>query len=171
MKKSGLADSPFFHVQLLQNTAGPASPKTPPQSSKKPVVSHPHPVKTAKSKTTKQETKRAKPEPRPLEAASQHPAKNGVLPRYHDTVVAWYHDTMVEAIRAAVKQFGKEAATHRWTPEEKKAVADIIYAYKGHNIRTSENEIARIAVNFVVEDYRENGENSIIHKVLKALNG
>ena len=49
-------------------------------------------------------------------------------------------------------------------------IADIIYAYKGHGVRTSENEITRIAVNFIVSDYRENGKNSFLDKVLRALN-
>jgi hypothetical protein len=92
-------------------------------------------------------------------------------PRHHATVIPRYHDTVIEVIRAAVKAFGKEAATHRFTLEEKKAIADIVYAYKRTGIRTSENELSRIGVNFLVEDYRKNGESSILHKVLKALNG
>ena len=97
-----------------------------------------------------------------------------MTPRHHDTsrdtTLPRYHDAMVEVVRKSVKEFGKEAATHRFTLEEKKAVADIIYAYKGRSIKTSENEIARIAINFVINDYEENGENSILHKVLDALN-
>jgi len=76
----------------------------------------------------------------------------------------------VETVRVAVKQFGKEAATHRFTPEEKKAIADIIYTYKMRGIRTSENELTRIGVHFLLEDYEENGENSFLDRVLKALN-
>jgi hypothetical protein len=87
-----------------------------------------------------------------------------------DTTVSRYHDTIVEVVRKAVREYGKEAATHRFTLEEKKAIADILYAYKGRGIKTSENEIARIAINFVVSDYQENGENSILHKVIEALN-
>lgn len=82
-----------------------------------------------------------------------------------------YRDTSVETVRAAVKVFGKEAATHRFTVEEKKVIRDIVYAYEGRGIRTSENEISRIGVNFLIEDYRANGENSLLHKVLTALNG
>jgi len=92
-------------------------------------------------------------------------------PRNHDTTVSRYHDTIIELVRKAVKEFGKEAATHRFTLGEKKALADIIYAYKNHGIRTSENEITRIAVNFIISDYRENGENSVLGRALKALNG
>ncbi|MCC7452338.1 MAG: hypothetical protein IT324_33360 [Anaerolineae bacterium] len=77
---------------------------------------------------------------------------------------------MIETIRAAVKDFGKEAATHRFTPEEKKAIADIVYTYWMSGIRTSENQLARVAINFIVTDYKENGANSILDRVLQSLN-
>jgi len=80
------------------------------------------------------------------------------------------HDIMIESIRKAVKDIGKEQTTHRTTLEEKRAVANIVFEYSKLDIRTSENEIARIAVSFLVDDYRRNGENSILHKVLIALN-
>ena len=101
------------------------------------------------------------------ETASNHDA---TIPRHHDTTVSQLHDTMVEAVRRAVKEFGKEAATHRFTAEEKRALADIIYAYKRQGTKTSENEITRIAVNFIINDYRENGKNSVLERILKALN-
>lgn len=91
-------------------------------------------------------------------------------PSHHDTVIPRHHDTTVESIRKAVKQFGKEAATHRFTREEKQQIAELIFNYSGKGIRTSENEIARIAVNFLVEDHRQNGKDSILDQVLKLLN-
>jgi hypothetical protein len=90
-------------------------------------------------------------------------------PSNHDTTVSRYHETMIETVRKAVKQFGKEAATHRFTVDEKNAIADLVFTNKRLGIRTSENEIARIAVNFILEDQLENGENSILAKVLKVL--
>lgn len=92
-----------------------------------------------------------------------------MTPRNHETMVSRYHDATVEVVRKAVKDFGKEAATHRFTANEKQSIADIIYTYNTHGIRTSENEITRIAVNFLVNDYKENGEKSILDQVLKAL--
>ena len=91
-------------------------------------------------------------------------------PSDHDTVIPRHHDTTVESIRKAVKQFGKEAATHRFTREEKQKIAELIFAYSSKGIRTSENEIARIAVNFLVEDHKQNGKDSILDQVLKLLN-
>lgn len=96
-----------------------------------------------------------------------------VIPSHHDTTVSRHHDTttpsMIESIRRAVKLVGKEAATHRFTPEEKQAIADIIYTYRRQGYDTSENEIARIAINWLVWDHQEKNEDSILAHVLKAL--
>ena len=102
---------------------------------------------------------------------NKQPSNHDAMPpRDHETMVSRYHETTIETIRKAVKEIGKEAATHRFTSEEKQAIADLVYTYKRQGIRTSENELARISVNFVLQDHRENGENSIIDRVLKVLN-
>jgi len=101
-----------------------------------------------------------------------------MTPRHHDTTVSRYHNTttpeqdsdIFEVVRKAVKQLGKEAATHRFTLTEKNLLADIEYTYKRKGIRTSENEITRISINYIIEDYRKNGEESILAKILKRLN-
>jgi hypothetical protein len=108
------------------------------------------------------------------------PVKNHdtVIPRHHDTTVPRNHETMIpgeeqeifEAVRKSVKQVGKEAATHRFTLDEKNLLADIEYTYKRQGIRTSENEITRIAINYFIEEYRNNGEESLLAKILKRLN-
>ncbi len=107
---------------------------------------------------------------RSLQKISPISNRDTTTPRNHDTVIPRYHATMLEEVRKAVREFGKEAATHRFTLAEKRAIADIVHAYKQRGIRMSENEIARIAINFVVGDYRENGKNSVLEKVIKLLN-
>lgn len=139
MKKSGLADSPFFQpTQVKNEVAAPLSADTP-LKEKEPQ----------KSKKEKEFIKK---------------------PSNRDTTTPRVHGVMVELVRKAVKEFGKEAATHRFTEAEKKEISDLLYTYKNRGIKTSENEITRIAVNFIFEDYRENGENSVLNKILKALN-
>ena len=91
-------------------------------------------------------------------------------PRNHDTTPHDQEASIEEKVRKAVKQVGKEAATHRFTLEEKNMLTDIEYSYRRQGIRTSENEITRIAINYCVEEYRKNGENSLLAKVLKRLN-
>jgi hypothetical protein len=111
-------------------------------------------------------------------AVKPQASRDTVIPRYHDTTVSRTHDTMppqestdiFEVVRKAVKQLGKEAATHRFTLAEKHLLADIEYTYKREGIRTSENEITRISINYIIEDYRQHGEESILAKILKRLN-
>lgn len=91
-------------------------------------------------------------------------------PSSEDTVVPRHHDTTIEEIRKAVKVFGKEAATHRFTQEEKQRIAELIFIYSNEGIRTSENEISRIAVNFLVQDFKLSKKHSILERVLKLLN-
>lgn len=112
-----------------------------------------------------------KPAPRTVtKPRSQRNISESVTPLNHDTVVSRYHDTTIETIRRAVRVVGKEAATYRFSPEEKARMADLIYTYKRQGVRTSENEVSRIALNFIFADYEENGEASILAKALDALN-
>jgi len=107
-----------------------------------------------------------------------HTSHDTMTPRYHGTTQPRNHGVMIphgeaaifELVRRSVKQIGKEAATHRFTLDEKSLLADIEYTYKRQGIRTSENEITRIAINYFIEDYRQNGEQSILGKILKLLN-
>ena len=112
--------------------------------------------------------KQESPPSRPSRTPSN---RDTTTPRNHDTTVSRYHDAIIELVRKAVKEFGKEAATHRFTVEEKRAIADLVYSYGRQGIRTSENEITRIAVNFVIGNFREDGKNSVLDKALRALNG
>ena len=64
---------------------------------------------------------------------------------------------------------GKESATYRFTPEEKKALLELSFSYKIQGYKTSENELTRIAINFILEDQKQNGRKSVLQKVLDAL--
>jgi len=150
MTKSGLADSPFF--------------------SRPPNVSIPVPSPVVHKSTEKVGEDIQSSDKNNFKETKMRRHRDTMTPRNHDTVVSSNHDTTVEIVRKAVKELGKEAATHRFTLEEKKAVLDLIYSYKGSGIKTSENEVARIAINYILEDYKQNGQNSILDKVLKALN-
>lgn len=147
MKKSGLADSPFFAMPREKRATAPL-PET-------------LPLEAGQGMSDRTERQATEP------AAE----RDTTTPRNHDTTVSRCHDTTIEAIRKVVKEFGKEAATHRFTAQEKQAIAEIVYAYKGKGVRTSENEIARIAINWLISDYHQSRENSILELVLRALNG
>ena len=76
---------------------------------------------------------------------------------------------VIEHIRQAVKHTGKEAGTYRITREEKKALLEICYSYRLEGIRTSENEITRIALNYLIHDHKSNQENNILDRVMEAI--
>ncbi len=85
------------------------------------------------------------------------------------STLASYHDDLIASIRKVVKNPGREVSFVRVSPEEKGQLADIIYTYRRQGQKTSENEINRIAINFLLEDYRTNGEQSILARTLAAL--
>jgi hypothetical protein len=126
----------------------------------------------------------------PLETPSSPPAKSSTPPlteppedtsvvsRYRGSMVSSKHETTIfnaqtnpiEWVRKAVKEFGKEAATHRFTQAEKRAIAEVVFTYRNQGVRTSENELARIAINYLICDYQLNGQSSVLHQVLQSLN-
>jgi hypothetical protein len=76
---------------------------------------------------------------------------------------------LVDAIRKVVKVPGREVSFVRLTPEEKAQLTDIMYTYKRQGMKTTETEINRIALNYLLHDYHEHGEHSVLARVLAAL--
>jgi hypothetical protein len=103
--------------------------------------------------------------------------KATTTPSYRDTVIPLNRDSSVdsddayiEIVRKAVKLLGEKAATHRFTADEKDAIADIVYSLKKRGISISENEITRIAINYLVWEHRHSKQTSILSRVLERLN-
>ena len=87
----------------------------------------------------------------------------------HASTLATQPD-IIEIIRKIVKTPAKEEVLYvRVSKEEKNQLGDIEYTYDRQDIETSANELERIAINFLIADYKANGENSILAKVLTAL--
>lgn len=106
----------------------------------------------------------------PLPATPSPPPNLEKDPIDSGVMVSRYHGVMIENIRRCVKEFGKEAATHRFTLAEKRAISSIIHSLGMQGIRTTENEITRIAINFIINEYNQKGKDSILALVLQALN-
>jgi len=85
------------------------------------------------------------------------------------SMLACHPASLIEEIRKTVKATGKEVSFVRLTPEEKNLLVDIVYTYKRQGVKTSENEINRIAVNFLLMDFKVNGAASILTRVIEAL--
>lgn len=115
----------------------------------------------------------ATPEPA-VQKASKHASTLAALNADRSAVGADSREDvdalLIEAIRRSVKQVGKEVSFVRLLPEEKRQLADIAYTYKSQGIKTSENEIARIGIDLLLEDYQANGKASILARVIAALN-
>lgn len=117
------------------------------------------PTPKSPKKKTVENTKKTPVEPLDTKTPSNHGI---VTPLNHDT-------TAIEYIRKAVKDFGKEAATHRFTLAEKQDLAELVYLFKKLEVRTSENEITRIAINWLIRNHQLNADQSVLHKALNAL--
>ena len=102
--------------------------------------------------------------------AAPRPVTARAKARSHASKLASSNDAdAVEAIRKIVKTLGREVSFVRLTPEEKGALAEVVYAYKRQGIKTTENEINRIAINALLADYHAHGDASLLARVLAAL--
>ena len=85
------------------------------------------------------------------------------------STLASYQQELIETIRRTVKNGGRIVSFVRLTQQEKDQLADIVYTYKRRGKKTTENEINRIAINYLLEDYQRNGEESLLAQVIDAL--
>jgi hypothetical protein len=109
---------------------------------------------------TKPTTRRKSPRPTVNTNGVGHPSPAALVP---------VDANAVEAIRQVLKIPGREVSYVRLTPEEKGRLSDIVYTYKRQGQKTSETEINRIALNYLLLDYHEHGEQSVLARVLAAL--
>ena len=76
----------------------------------------------------------------------------------------------LEFIRKIVINPGKQDVLYvRLTKEEKDKLADVTYIYKRRGVKTSDNELVRVAVNALLEDYKALGENSLLSIIIASL--
>jgi hypothetical protein len=95
-------------------------------------------------KTTKS-TRRAKPRPQAATEAASDP---------------------IAGLHQQLKTIGKEIYYIRITPQEKAEIEDVLHALKRRGLRTSANELGRIALNQLLADYDAYGEESTLVRVL-----
>ena len=92
--------------------------------------------------------------------------KKRITPIDHATLKPRNHDTMIANIHKAIQEIGKEASTYRFTSNEKKSLAEIIYKFRNMNIRITENEIVRIASNYLIYEHKLNRKKSVLTKII-----
>jgi hypothetical protein len=107
--------------------------------------------------------------PRTRARTSRAPERTQGRNRQAEPALTLVDASAVEAIRQVIKAPGREVSYVRMTPEEKAQLSDIVYTYKRQGQKTSENELNRIAINYLLLDYHEHGEQSVLARVLAAL--
>lgn len=145
----------------LLNLDKAARQAIPPQQPRRPgrVRKDGAPRQSAKQHTVVDTTAAPKQKRRP---AGQHET---TIPRYPAPMAA----ATLRWLRQAVRRIGKEAATHRFTAQEKADLAQIIYEQGRQGVKTCENEIVRIAVNWLLAEHRAREGQSVLAQALKAL--
>ncbi len=117
-----------------------------------------------------QEASEATPPPPASSTSHARPSRRKTSSTNEDaSTLASNGASLIETIRHVVKDPGKEVSFVRLSPAEKERLVDLVYAFKRQGKKTSETEINRIAVNFILEDYRINGDDSVLAQVLEAL--
>lgn len=149
--------SAFFAPRTLPPAATPEMPV---------AASHQSSTVQLSPPTTEQQANSRQPERAAAGRVEQLTSKQ---PNMKASRLAGYPDSIIETIRKAVKHPGREVTFIRLTPEEKGRLADIVYTYKRQGVKTSENEISRIAISFLLEDYQANGQESILAEVIASL--
>ena len=150
--------------------APPSYPEIPNKEPDKPIVESENKMPTPIETTAAPTEKLVKKKPQALEnkRAIIHASINA------STLAHNQKDDHIETIRKTVKQVGKDTVFIRLTPNEKADLASIVFTfnelYRGDNRKISENVIGRIALNLLLIDYQDNGELSVLAKVLAALN-
>lgn len=104
----------------------------------------------------------------PVAVAAESPEVK-IVPPPGETAIPRYRDTTLDFIASRVKEFGKEAATHRFTAAEKQALSKIVFAFRSRGIKTTENELLRIATNSLITEYQQYGNDSLLALVLRQL--
>src|SRR5918911_1635437 len=106
-----------------------------------------------KPKTVPPSEEKLQGEQKPAQTSKELPKKAIKKESRSASTLASKQDSTIETIRKTVKTLGTKVSFTRVTPEEKGRVEDIVYTYKRQGVKTSENEINRIAMNFLIEDF------------------
>ncbi len=87
----------------------------------------------------------------------------------NDVMTPSLHDVNLREWRDTIENTETHNSSLRLTTEEGEHIEDLITDLKRkYKIKTSLNEIARLGLLHIVQDFKKNGENSLIYKVKKS---
>jgi hypothetical protein len=99
------------------------------------------------------------------------------IPLYQSTNIPEQQGVMIAAIHKALRDKSNDAASYRLSKIEKQRLTVVLHELKigsllnpdQLNLSSNENEVARIALNYLLNDYQEHKDNSILVRVLTSL--
>jgi hypothetical protein len=170
--------SPFSGLDkaLLRSTRSePPAPEQPAAPS--PTTAEPAPrAKPSSARTRKPSIPRAESSHASTQAS---PPSNAIASNSDSTIASTLAnkekrtgasiEDIVQGIRKTVKVPGREVSFVRLTPEEKAQLSEIVHEFKRAGKKTTETEVNRIAVNYLMDDYRTHGDASVLARVIDAL--
>lgn len=78
--------------------------------------------------------------------------------------------SVIEDIRRVIKDVGHATSPLRLTETESDVLEDMVHTIKKkHKLKTDKNQAVRISLNYILDDFEQNGKNSIIVQVLERL--
>ena len=87
----------------------------------------------------------------------------------NDVMTSSRHDVIHRTWRDIIENTETHNSSLRLTTEEGEHIEDLITGLKRKfKIKTSLNEAARLGLLYIVQDFKKNGENSLIYKVKKS---
>ena len=87
----------------------------------------------------------------------------------NDVMTSSRHDVNPRTWRDIIENTETHNSSLRLTTEEGEDIEDLITGLKRKfKIKTSLNEVARLGLLHIVQDFKKNGENSLIYKVKKS---
>jgi hypothetical protein len=112
-------------------------------------------------------TKTSLPHPtRPLRKASEKKETQSVR---NDVMTSSRHDVNLRVWKDTIENTETHNSSLRLTTEEGEQIEDLITDLKRtFKIKTSLNEIARLGLLYIVQDFKKHGEYSLIYKVKKS---
>jgi hypothetical protein len=86
-----------------------------------------------------------------------------------DVMTSSLHDVNLRVWRDTIENTETHNSSLQLTTEEGEHIEDLITDLKRkYKIKTSLNEVARLGLLHIVQDFKKNGENSLIYKVKKS---
>ena len=87
----------------------------------------------------------------------------------NDVMTSSRHDVNLRVWRDTIENTETHNSSLRLTTEEGEQIEDLITNLKRkYKIKTSLNEVARLGLLHIVQDFKKNGEDSLVYKVKKS---